>query len=151
MKKCRKCEAEKPLTDFYPRGDGKGRDGHQSHCRACVIEANNNSPGKPFQDWKRNLKVKYGITPCQYSEMYAAQRGCCAICGSTETGVAGQRTLSVDHCHDTGVIRGLLCMPCNTSIGRLNTPELLAKASEYLTQTRDGASVVPAKLVKKAG
>lgn len=62
--------------------------------------------------------------------MLAAQGGVCAICGETN---ASGRDLSVDHDHETGEIRQLLCSNCNTGIGLLkDNPELLIKASAYL-------------------
>lgn len=74
------------------------------------------------QDWKRGL--------AWYFETLAAQGGGCAICGDTP---ADGRRLDVDHDHETGRIRGLLCMPCNIGIGNLREdPARLAAAIEYL-------------------
>jgi hypothetical protein len=71
--------------------------------------------------WQRMLGWKYGITVEQYLEMESAQEGVCAICGRPERrairGREGVRRLSVDHCHETGKIRALLCGDCNTFIG----------------------------------
>lgn len=77
------------------------------------------------------MKKLYGITMEQYDSMYAAQRGCCAICltHQSETG----RALHVDHDHETGAIRGLLCNGCNTGIGNLREDiQVLTAAIEYL-------------------
>jgi hypothetical protein len=78
--------------------------------------------------WKNHhLKKKYGITGEQWQEMYDKQDGLCAICKENEA-------TCVDHCHDTGEIRGLLCRTCNTGIGHLNDdPALLKAAIHYLT------------------
>lgn len=63
--------------------------------------------------------------------MFAEQNGCCAICGDHQSNQA--RSMAVDHCHETGRVRGLLCMKCNTGIGKLgDSPELLRKAIAYL-------------------
>jgi len=58
---------------------------------------------------------KYKITPTQYAELLTAQRGLCAICRRPPA----KRKLAVDHDHNTGLVRGLLCFYCNKySVGR---------------------------------
>ncbi len=65
--------------------------------------------------------------------MDISQDGKCAICR-----IVPSRTMAVDHCHDTGAIRGLLCSNCNTGIGLLrDNPEILARAIIYLAKGRD--------------
>lgn len=79
------------------------------------------------------LKLKYGITVQQYNTMLENQNSCCALC-EKHTSVL-ERRLAVDHCHETGRIRGLLCMPCNTSLGQLgDNEESMYKIIDYLTQ-----------------
>jgi hypothetical protein len=83
------------------------------------------------------LKRNYGLTRAEYDRMYAEQGGVCAICGEPETVVdrTGTRTrpLSVDHCHRTDQVRGLLCAACNSGIGQLkDSPLLLVAAILYL-------------------
>lgn len=85
------------------------------------------------------LKKTYGLTIEQYEEMNSKQGGKCALCDKKETALSrsGVRRLSVDHDHKTGQIRGLLCMSCNTSIGKLgDNIEGLKKAIEYLERKR---------------
>ena len=75
------------------------------------------------------MKTKYGITPDDYQQMLESQDYSCLICGGEEV----DRTLAVDHCHDTGVVRGLLCGPCNRGLGLFkDNPLLLESAAEYL-------------------
>jgi len=76
------------------------------------------------------LKYRYGITLDEYNQMLISQNGVCQICNkSCPSGYA----LSVDHCHRTGKVRGLLCVECNTGIGKLkDSVELLSKAIEYI-------------------
>lgn len=62
----------------------------------------------------RLLKV-YGITLEQYDAMVAAQKGLCGICGKPE--LRGDHRLAVDHCHESGNVRGLLCRACNQALG----------------------------------
>ncbi len=78
------------------------------------------------------LKKCYGITLEQYNEMVEVQRGRCAICDKTQS--VGRR-LAVDHDHDTGFVRGLLCDGCNLMIGRLkDSPSLLDRMRRYLVK-----------------
>lgn len=88
------------------------------------------------KDANAMLVRKYGITIDDYEEMHVKQGGVCAICGQPETvKINGYSyNLSVDHCHDTGKVRGLLCSKCNLSLGGFNDAiDLLTKAINYLT------------------
>ena len=66
------------------------------------------------------LKKTFGITLDQYNQMHAAQSGVCDICKKPETATRNGKVkwLAVDHHHETGKIRGLLCYHCNTAIGK---------------------------------
>lgn len=76
-----------------------------------------------------NLRKKYGITLADYARMLIKQGEGCAICGEADDGAL----LAVDHCHETGEVRGILCRRCNTAIGKLSDdPTLLASAIDYL-------------------
>lgn len=73
-----------------------------------------------------NLK-KFGLTLEDFETMVESQGGACAIC----SGIPDQ--LCVDHCHDTGKVRGLLCHRCNRGIGLLrDNPNILRKAATYV-------------------
>jgi len=81
------------------------------------------------------LKYKYGITEDQYNEMLESQGNKCAICKSKETKDKKRHRFMVDHCHSTGVVRGLLCSSCNKAIGLLHdSPDILQSAICYLQQ-----------------
>jgi hypothetical protein len=85
-------------------------------------------PDKNYNYW---LKFNYGITRDEYDKIFLSQNGKCAICESSFC-PTGKR-FAVDHDHKTGKIRGLLCQPCNTSLGQMkDSPELLRKAADYL-------------------
>lgn len=80
--------------------------------------------------------AKYGITEGEYNTMLWLQNGVCKICEQPETitnGITNKiKPLAIDHCHDTGKIRALLCAKCNSAIGLLkHNPELLRKAALY--------------------
>jgi hypothetical protein len=76
------------------------------------------------------------MTLAEYKEMYDAQGGVCLICKGKQSGRgAKNNTLSVDHNHKTGKVRGLLCTNCNTGIGNLrDSVDLLKKAIQYLEE-----------------
>lgn len=76
-----------------------------------------------------HLKRQFGISWEDYERMFEEQEGKCVLCGETEE----NRMLSVDHCHTTGRVRGLLCGKCNRGLGLFrDNKELLIKASEYV-------------------
>jgi len=78
---------------------------------------------------RRGKLALKGVTPEQYADMLEAQGGVCALCGGTDP----DRRLAVDHCHETGAVRGLLCFACNTGIGKLgDTAEALYRAWQYV-------------------
>ena len=82
---------------------------------------------------KSYYKRTYGISLEDYKEMLAAQSGRCSICGIHQDNVPKGRWLAVDHCHHTGKVRGLLCLHCNTGIGKLQDDVFLLQAAiDYL-------------------
>lgn len=90
---------------------------------------------RPLHVLSQKLKNTYGITLEEFEELEKAQGGVCAICKKRETWVRSGKVfrLSVDHCHDKGKIRGLLCRSCNTGLGFfLHDPSLLHAAVAYL-------------------
>lgn len=76
-----------------------------------------------------------GVTPEQYEGAYLKQKGVCAICSKE---CASGRRLAADHCHTTGIFRGLLCTHCNTGLGKFNDDlTLMEKAMGYLREHND--------------
>lgn len=97
-------------------------------CKVCHSRS-----GKQDYETSRWLRIErsYGIDRATYETLLESQGGVCAICGNPERGKKNH--LSIDHCHDTGKVRGLLCGRCNSGIGLLNDdPELLRSALSYL-------------------
>ena len=92
-----------------------------SHKRTNAWRRSNPSKMKAI-DRKGKLRLKYNITVEEYNEMLALQEGVCAICGKEEK----RRPLSVDHCHTTGKIRGLLCSSCNLAVGLIGDSSIVA-------------------------
>lgn len=140
-KQCTKCLSVKTLEHFTKRGDYPDR--YRSQCKECTRSSNNNryhtkyaGPSHRKRGYKHVLKNKYGLTPQEFSSLLESQESECLICSSKLEDMfkhtEGKRAV-VDHCHDTGKVRGILCGTCNTGIGNLqDSTKLLEKAIEYL-------------------
>ena len=84
---------------------------------------------------RKNLRDKYGLTIEAWEDIAKEQGYKCAICGTPRDEL--KNNLAVDHDHDTGEVRGLLCYACNRGIGLLkDSVEVLSKAVEYLQRTK---------------
>lgn len=134
---CNTCKVEKSIDDF-PNGVNYA-EGKRPNCLDCRREYERASyhkhkHKKPYvyeEDKDVKLKRAYGISYQEYLHMLEAQQNACAICGIEKENVS--RAFAVDHCHDTGKVRGLLCNNCNTGIGNLRDDiGLLERAIVYL-------------------
>lgn len=99
-----------------------------------------------------DLKKDFGITVDVYQTLFDEQGGVCAICARPETATRGGRVkwMAVDHCHDTGVIRGLLCSACNVAIGAFDDDiERLERAIAYLKAAKEAVANGTVRFVKK--
>ena len=114
LRKCRICGIEKPISEYYIRKEGYPR----TECKECMIEM--------------HRYKKLGVCNAKYEEMLVKQKGCCAICGAILNS-SRYTKLAVDHDHKTGVVRGLLCMNCNTALGLMkDSVERFTSAIQYL-------------------
>lgn len=78
---------------------------------------------------ERTLKTKYGLSQAAYDELLSAQDGGCKICFRKP----GKRPLHVDHCHATGIVRGLLCHQCNWYLGTIDADKtVLERLIDYV-------------------
>ncbi|MGW7053075.1 endonuclease domain-containing protein [Streptomyces sp. NPDC054887] len=117
-KTCGKCGTPKPEIAF-PKLNGQRR---RSICTTCHNEkrrsrgdsARRRAAEAPGEARWRAISERYGITRDQYIALLDAQAGTCAICKRVPQ--AG-KSLAVDHCHSTGVVRALLCTRCNVIVG----------------------------------
>ena len=133
--RCGTCKQDKHPDAFHRH---KGRpSGRHNRCRTCASEGR---AGKGKSNYVRNthLVKTYGITAEQYDEMALFQGGVCAICSRPETAIGNGgvvKRLAVDHDHETGVVRALLCTKCNVALGAADdsVDRLLAMAS-YLKE-----------------
>jgi len=126
---CKKCGKEKPLEKF-PR-QARNKNLRVYACRTCRSSPALRNPETWYRKKARAKWRKLGIniTWDEYEALEKAQGGRCAICGE----IPENQRLSVDHCHESGKIRGLLCQPCNLGLGSFkDDKELLGKAKAYL-------------------
>lgn len=94
---------------------------------------------KTRKDRRRQTLRGYGLTEEAHALLVKQQDNKCAICRQPETKTHryGLLPLAIDHCHETGKIRGLLCLMCNTALGKLkDSPALLRAAIAYLEKDR---------------
>ena len=113
---CSSCKQTMPISEFIK--DAGRRDGFYVYCRDC--------------DSDRARKRRYGLSKEQFEFMLESQNGVCAICKQTFDG-----TPQVDHSHETGLVRGLLCLCCNTGLARFkDSQDNIKRAFEYLSYHR---------------
>jgi hypothetical protein len=124
MKVCSNCLSAKPLEGFHSHAGFPA--GKQSWCTTCIA-TDHRVHGR-----KRRFKWLYGLTEVEYDSMLTKQGGCCAVCGTQDPGGRFGHFV-VDHNHETGQVRGLLCNACNMGIGQMaDCAERLESAAIYL-------------------
>ena len=144
-KRCIRCNVPKPRDDFYdstrqkhlpPEARRKkrfckdcekiwraARKDHENELRR-IRRKGKRGAEKRRKEWRQYwLKRNYGMSITDYEILWNAQNGVCAICKQPETAIdphnpGNVRRLSVDHDHETGKVRGLLCQRCNVAIGK---------------------------------
>lgn len=105
-------------------------------CTSCYSKHLRETDPKYSKEVRRNEETKrrYGITIDQRDQMIKSQNGACAIC---EKKLGGKIMPHIDHCHETGVIRGVLCFTCNKSLGMFGDKVSgLQRAIDYLNNPR---------------
>jgi len=130
MKTCSKCSVEKPLTEYWNSKTRKS--GKCPQCKSCMREHKSRQEITPAERTRRyKLKSKFGITVEQYDQMVVAQGNQCKICRCELA--ANRKSWDIDHCHNTGKVRGLLCNPCNQGLGMFkDNPDIIQSAINYL-------------------
>jgi hypothetical protein len=118
QKQCTKCGRWLPFNAFSRVS--KAKDGLNWRCRECKTKRQRETR-TPIMQRRYNLQFLYGLTLQKYERMVEEQGGVCAVCGQPEIARNqwGIRRLSIDHDHETGEIRKLLCSSCNVALGRL--------------------------------
>ncbi len=141
-KVCTRCKKEKSYVDF----DYKGNTNRylKSRCRDCINKIARDSPEK--REYMRQYGIinketlastrlvrKYGITLEQKKKMLSCQDNRCKICNKSLNIEYDPRDVHVDHNHNNGKVRGILCSKCNTALGAFQeNVDILYKAIEYL-------------------
>lgn len=136
-KVCPRCSRRLPRSAFPTRPNGFtasycvpcGREYNAARQRAWVARHPEYRPN-PADQRVVKLRYRYGIEPEQYDALTAAQSGGCAVCGARPKG--GEH-LHVDHDHESGSVRGLLCPSCNKGLGHFqDDAERMRAAIRYL-------------------
>ncbi|MFF5186886.1 endonuclease VII domain-containing protein [Streptomyces sp. NPDC000345] len=113
-KRCPQCEQVKPYSGW--ERNKSSSDGWSSYCRECRAERNRIS----------YFRRKYGLSPAELEAMVAEQHGVCCICPAAPAE-------HVDHCHETGRVRGVLCFSCNAALGQFrDRPDVIRRAATYV-------------------
>lgn len=111
----------------------------KGYCRTCTSDARKRfyrQNAATFSANQRRRKLAtYGLTEAEYQRLADAQGGLCAICGGPPKLRKGVARLHVDHDHNTGRVRGLLCYDCNWALGKFSdSVEGLLRAVAYLSK-----------------
>lgn len=148
MKICTKCRIEKDESEFYKCRINK--DGLNYWCKLCCKQREHDRyvddiagcRTKKLENYQNNkieiekkrkkyrLQIKYGLSYDHYTLLLQKQERKCAICGRSDL------TLNVDHRHNDGHIRGLLCRDCNMLLGHAyDNSTILRRAAVYLDES----------------
>lgn len=127
---CTMCNEDKPFDQFHKHK--LGRNGLDSVCRPCRSvrsKERRKDPSVREREHRQKVERTFKMSRGFYDQMLASQGGVCAICGMPPT----KERLHVDHCHNTGSVRGLLCYSCNAGLGSFkDAASLLEAAIGYL-------------------
>lgn len=153
---CSRCKVERPRTAEFWNRHKESSDGLTYWCKACsrAAAAAYFKSHRAEQNAKTRLRTmnspnlrrrvrlrRYGLTPESHMRMFLAQGGKCAICHEHPRGK--RPTLMVDHDHDGGHVRGLLCHNCNAALGHVrDRADILASAMRYLERAAAAAIAV---------
>jgi len=124
VKTCSACSKEYPANKEYFFKQSSMPDGLNSRCKSCAFIYNR----------QYTLKSKYNITIEEYNSMFKKQEGRCSICNKKQD----NKPLVIDHNHENGNVRELLCNNCNVAIGLMSDSAIiLQKATDYLNKHRE--------------
>lgn len=135
-KRCACCKNYFSL-DCFAKNSTKP-DGFQERCNDCrknhYHKVKHKIPKRTKERRRKDLLKSYGLNEKNFADLLKKQNGVCAICKTDEW---GKISPSIDHCHKTGLVRGLLCSHCNTGLGLFEDNEsYLLNAAEYLKNAK---------------
>jgi hypothetical protein len=143
MKTCPTCKESKPLQDYWKS---------QYSCIPCTKEKQKNrwASRSPKKRLHQHLKYKYGVTEEKLIETLDKQNNACAICKESLPDLLvyenRRRGYAIDHNHDSGEFRGVLCTNCNTLLGMAkDNKDILLAAIDYLETNGTYAAVAKKK------
>lgn len=106
---------------------------NREHILEVRAEYRKKNKEKIYSDNRKRILKKYGLTAERYEKMLENQNDSCAICEKHfSEKIIMQRLPSIDHCHTTGKVRGLLCMDCNVKLSVLENTVFVKKANKYI-------------------
>lgn len=153
---CSVCGETKPVTDFYRYSGRQGRQGgYMRRCKRCQVRQSSELRKARYtleqraasqREYNRRrpdhvklanrIKSRYGLTIDEWQALLDSQGQSCAVCRLhiDELPDDGRNTkMHVDHCHDTGRVRGLLCSACNRALGCFrDDPHAMRAAANYV-------------------
>lgn len=132
-KRCSKCRETKSLDDFYH--SPKSVDKRKQQCKTCWDNSTWARYATPEYVREAGLWQKYGLTAQDYDALFEKQGRACAICKQ----MPERYRLHVDHCHETGRVRGLLCVACNTALGLFKDSVSRLQAAITYLESVEGA------------
>ena len=152
LKTCTSCKESKPLDSFSK--DKYKKDGFNNHCKPCKEQRRADSLSKhshkPCSECGKGKRLKthtlcsecnsiriamsaYNITKEEATDLRAQDH--CDACGRSKEEAATERSFHIDHCHEGGHVRGVLCSYCNTALGMmLDDPIRIRKLEMYLNR-----------------
>jgi hypothetical protein len=140
MKRCRDCGLTKPLEDF-PRNKNS-KDGRHTYCKQCHNARGRETIQRLHGNSRHyHLKKRYGIGADEFDELVRLQGGVCAICGR-------DNPEHVDHSHETGEVRGILCFNCNGGLGQFRDSVDALRAAALYLEARDPEALELTSIVR---
>ena len=140
-KSCTNCGVEKSLDLFGKRSGGKTKQLYKSWCKQCHYEHHKgwvDQNPETVREYRAKDKwtlrkrcARHNITSDEFWAMYEEQDGTCPVCDKAIDAEGS----AIDHNHETGEVRGILCKSCNRALGLLgDSPETMARAESYLLE-----------------
>jgi len=140
-KLCGKCGVVKAFDDFY--NSKRYKTGKASYCKDC--HSDYYKTRCPEKRRLEAVKSRYGLSPEDYYQLKASANSTCQTCGELE-GNSKPTKLVVDHCHETGIVRGMICDRCNRALGLVgDNIKTLSNLISYLSKNESLSKTTKSK------